>query len=168
MTSQELANTDGMERVGFCYVCYNVSCCTQCIVLAGGTMTYALLPILSWLAHAELGEPLPGNLESSLSSSWLSEALRRLALWERTSFFLFASSACFLFSACNRFCSATILPNSFAWLKMSSSVFGASCQAARLKSDRFLGAGAPGVVSVMNLPWALVCAHSKRLRVLLW
>jgi hypothetical protein len=37
-----------------------------------------------------------------------------------------------------------------------------------LKSERFLGAGAPGVVSVMNWPWALVCAHGKILRVLLW
>jgi hypothetical protein len=53
-----------------------------------------------------------------------------------------------LFSADLRlFWAAIMSGNSFEWLNMSSlSFFGASCQAARLKSDRFFGGGATLVV----------------------
>lgn len=44
---------------------------------------------------------------------------------------------------------------SLEWLKISSSFVGESCHAARLKSDRFLGGGAPCGVSVMlDVRWA--------------
>jgi hypothetical protein len=113
--------------------------------------TYPLLPVRP--GREELPERLPGRAGSSCSLDTLRRfrSVGAACLWARS------AAARRRFSSWTLFCCATMLWKSLEWLKMSSpSLLGASCQAARLNSERFLGAAAAaGVASVMTAPCAL-------------
>lgn len=144
--SETLGHVDGARELGD--ECFGTGERSVLLRLEGPGQRAHMVAAASDYAYVLL-LVLPAPLVVDEGSSPWSDVRRRFL--SPCLFFFFSSSR-------RRACSATMSLNSLEWLNMSASSFlGESCQAGRLKRERFLGGAAPvGVASVMAVAKAWV------------
>jgi hypothetical protein len=123
-----------------------VSCfaCNRQLAALGGSPWRRAYAMLGTLLDRLRARPATG-------ASWASVDTLRRFFSRRASCLRCRSFSAACSSSCRRLaCSATMSWNSLAWLNMSPvSSLAASCQAARLNSERFFGAGTWGASSAI-------------------